>query len=218
MIRECWVRWPLLLLVFSGIAYAVVITPEPAQQLPPLVASHMNASGVTNQVTAVLLNFRGYDTLLELAVLLVALLGAWSLGGLTEYRSPPPGLVLEMMSRQLVPVLLLVAGYLLWAGASSPGGAFQAGSLLGAAGVLLLLCDWRVENRFLTLPVRLSIVAGLGVFILTGAALLLDRGFLHFPPIVASKLILVIEAAATLSIGITLAALFLGNPPTGRPG
>ncbi|WP_028108036.1 hydrogen gas-evolving membrane-bound hydrogenase subunit E [Ferrimonas futtsuensis] len=218
MISENWVRWPLLLMLFCGIGYAVVITPEPTEPLPPVVASHMSASGVTNPVTAVLLNFRGYDTLLELAVLLVALLGVWSLGGQTEYRASAPGLVLEMMSRQLVPVLLLVAGYLLWAGASSPGGAFQAGSLLGAAGVLLLLCGWRLDTRFLALPIRLTVVAGLGVFILAGTALLLDRGFLHFPPTFASKLILMIEAAATLSIGVTLAALFLGNSPTGRPG
>jgi multisubunit Na+/H+ antiporter MnhB subunit len=31
-------------------------------------------------VTAVLLNFRGYDTLLEIAVLTVALVGVWALG------------------------------------------------------------------------------------------------------------------------------------------
>ena len=40
----------------------------------------METSGVRNPVTAVLLNFRGYDTLLEMGVLLVALLGVWSLG------------------------------------------------------------------------------------------------------------------------------------------
>ncbi len=34
----------------------------------------MAASGVEHPVTAVLLNFRGYDTLLEIAVLLLALL------------------------------------------------------------------------------------------------------------------------------------------------
>lgn len=216
MIREDWIRWTLLLLIFLGIAYAVVMTHEPAAPLPSLVTDHMGSSGVTNEVTAVLLNFRGYDTLLELTVLLVALLGAWSLGAQSEYRAPPPGVVLEMMSKQLVPVLLLVAGYLLWAGATSPGGAFQAGSLLGAAGVLLILCGWRVDNRCLGLPVKLMVVSGLGVFLLTGTTLLLGRGFLHFPPSFASELILLIEAAATLSIGVTLAALFLGSPPSGR--
>ncbi|BDY07037.1 hydrogen gas-evolving membrane-bound hydrogenase subunit E [Ferrimonas sp. YFM] len=218
MIKEHWVRWPLILLIFFGIGYAVVNTPGPAAPLLTQVTQQMDSSGVTNPVTAVLLNFRGYDTLLELAVLLVALLGVWSLGDLTAYRSAAPGPVLEMMSRQLVPVLLLVAGYLLWAGASSPGGAFQAGSLLGAAGVLLLLCGWQVDNRLPGLPVRLMLVAGLGVFILTGAALLLNGKFLQFPPALAADLILAIEAAATCSIGVTLAALFLGSPPTGRPG
>ena len=38
------------------------------------VAAHLAESGVTHPVTAVLLNYRGYDTLLEIAVLLLALL------------------------------------------------------------------------------------------------------------------------------------------------
>jgi hypothetical protein len=40
------------------------------------VESKLHQSGVKNPVTAVLLNFRDYDTLLELTVLLLALLGA----------------------------------------------------------------------------------------------------------------------------------------------
>ena len=52
--------------------------------------------------------------------------------------------MLDTLTRLLVPVLILVAAYLLWVGAHAPGGAFQAGSVLGAAGVLLLLSGWRL--------------------------------------------------------------------------
>ncbi len=56
----------------------------------------MDRSGVTHPVTAVLLNFRGYDTLLEVAVLLIALVGTWSLRlGPAARGRDRPGLVLR---------------------------------------------------------------------------------------------------------------------------
>lgn len=211
-------RWllPLLLMLCVGLGYTVLSMPEPVEGLPEMLVDNMEVAGVSNPVTAVLLNFRGYDTLLEMGVLLVALLGVWSLGGIPDYRESSPGLVLDIMSRQLVPVLILVAGYLLWIGADAPGGAFQAGSLLGAAGVLLLLCGWRIGNRCSGLPLRILLILGLGMFVMAGTGLLLiGGGFLQYPPPVANKLILMIEAAATLSIGATLAAMFLGSRPGG---
>ena len=113
-----------------------------------------------NPVTAVLLNFRGYDTLLEMVVLLVALLGVWALGGRSLRPEAAPGPVLDTLVRLLVPVLILVAAYLLWVGAHAPGGAFQAGSVLGAAGVLLLLAGWRVHTDLMGLPLRFILVVG----------------------------------------------------------
>jgi len=211
-----WLLLPLLLALGVALGYAVVSMPEPGQELPTMLANNMEVSGVSNPVTAVLLNFRGYDTLLEMGVLLGALLGVWSLGGIVENRESSPGQVLDIMSRQLVPVLILVAGYLLWAGADAPGGAFQAGSLLAAAGVLLLLCGWRLDNRYSGLPLRVLLVLGLGMFVIAGIGLLLlQGGFLLYPPAAAGGLILIIEAAATLSIGTTLAAMFLGGRPMG---
>ncbi len=206
----------LLSLVAAGLGYAVLSLPAVAPGLTAQVAENLDASGVSNPVTAVLLNFRGYDTLLELGVLLLALLGVWSLGVLPARREPAPGPVLDMLARLLTPLLILVAGYLLWAGAHAPGGAFQAGAVLGAAGVLLLLAGWRPGVGLVGLPLRLLLVAGLGVFVAVGVALMLVGGrLLEFPPSHAGALILLIEALATLSIGITLAALFRGGRPAG---
>ena len=99
---------------------------------------NLATSGVSNPVTAVLLNFRAYDTLLELAVLLTAVLGIFALGPARPgYRSAGP--VFDSLAHWLVPVLILTAGYLLWVGAHAPGGAFQAGAILAAAGVVLRL-------------------------------------------------------------------------------
>ena len=124
----------LTLLLTAALGYAVWTLPSDGAGLGNDVAANLDRSGVSNPVTAVLLNFRGYDTLLEVMVLLLALLGAWSLGLSSPRREAAPGLVLDTLSRLLVPLLILVAAYLLWVGAHAPGGAFQAGAVLAAAG------------------------------------------------------------------------------------
>lgn len=102
----------LLFVLAAGLGYAVLSLPDQAQGLQAAVAEQMDRSGVEHPVTAVLLNFRGYDTLLEMAVLLLALLGVWSLGGLPSARpEPAPGPVLDTLKRLLVPVLVVVAAY-----------------------------------------------------------------------------------------------------------
>ncbi|MCF6235650.1 MAG: sodium:proton antiporter [Gammaproteobacteria bacterium] len=209
-----WLLVGLLSVLAAGLGYAILSLPALSPGLSEQVALKLDTSGVSNPVTAVLLNFRAYDTLLELAVLLLALLGIWSLGSIQERHEPSPGPVLDMLSRLLVPLLILVAGYLLWVGSHAPGGAFQAGSVLGAAGVLLLLAGWRIEAQFTGLSLRIVLVMGLGVFVVVGVVAILQGGqLLEYPPSFAATLILLIEAAATVSIGITLAALFLGGRP-----
>lgn len=216
-----WTNATLIILLFvlaAGLGYAVLSLPEQAQGLQVAVAEQMDRSGVEHPVTAVLLNFRGYDTLLEMVVLLLALLGVWSLGGLPSVRpESAPGPVLDSLKRLLVPALVVVAAYLLWAGAYAPGGAFQAGAVLGAAGVLLLLAGWRLPQRAARYPLRAALVAGVVVF-LTVAVLLLPGGrhLLEYNPIHAGILILLVEAVATVSIGVTLAALFFGTDPADR--
>ena len=228
----------LLSVMMCGLAYTVLTLPSQAPGLNVLAMENLDKSGVSNPVTAVLLNYRGYDTLLEMGVLLLALIGSWSLGDVperrhsllgsvrlwshnkslskrVERRHSLPGPVLDVLARLLVPLLILVAGYLLWIGAHAPGGAFQAGSVLGAAGVLLLLSDWHFDSRFFGLFLRIALIAGLGMFVAIGLLLVLAGSqLLEYPPPLAGALILLIEAAATLSIGFTLAALFLGGRPT----
>lgn len=210
-------RW-LLITVLAGTAagliYALSSLPALAPGLSAEVAQNLNLSGVENPVTAVLLNFRAYDTLLELGVLLLALLAVWSLGSLPQHKETAPGAILDSLSRLLIPLLVLVAGYLLWVGANAPGGAFQAGAVLAAAGVLLMLTGWQPDQKIAALPLRLVLIAGLAVFLLVGMVLMLSgRQFLEYPLALSGVLILLIEAAATVSIGITLVALFAGGQP-----
>lgn len=182
-----------------------------SESIAQAVSANLSSSGVSNPVTAVLLNFRAYDTLLELAVLLTAILGIISLSEETEsYR--PAGPVLAGLVSWLIPMLILAAGYLLWVGAHAPGGAFQAGATLAAAGVVLRLAG----KRNLVLPqgnlLRLVLVIGVAIFLLVGLSMLaLGRAFLAYPPALAGALILLIETAAMLSIAATLILAFFGG-------
>ena len=85
-----WRRWlllPLMLALAAGLGYTVLSLPDQSQGLQGAVAGQLEKSGVSNPVTAVLLNFRGYDTLLEMVVLTLALLGVWSHGAQPAVRS-----------------------------------------------------------------------------------------------------------------------------------
>lgn len=208
----------LLLVLFTALAWVVFGLSPDSSGLRPAVMEQMHSSGVEHPVTAVLLNFRGYDTLLELAVLLVAGLGVWSLARAVPPTTEAPGMMLDHLPRRLVPLMVLMAGYLLWRGATGPGGAFQAGAVLGAAGVLLLLAGWRLPAHWQGWPLRVLLVSGVAVFAGVGLAVVPWSGLLlAYPLSVVSALILLIEAVATLAIGATLVALFLGGKPENAP-
>lgn len=211
-----FMHWLLILflpLLFTGLGYAVLILPPYFAGLSGIVAANLDVSGADNPVTAVLLNFRGYDTMLELIVLLMALLGVWSLGGMPPYADKPAGSILDTFSRFLVPVFILAGAYLLWIGASAPGGAFQAGSVLGAAVVLLLLSDWRPRATFTQNTLKLALISGSSAFIAIGLLTTLYEGqLLAYPAEYTDIFILFLESLATISIGVTLGALFLREP------
>lgn len=204
----------LLLVPLMGLGLVVWQLWVPAPGLTELVDARLDEAGVAYPVTAVLLNFRGYDTLLELAVLLLALIGVWSLSPAPHLGDEEPEPALAALSRLLAPLMILVAAYLVWVGAHAPGGAFQAGSVLGAAGVLLRLSGWRLSSGATGWPLRLVLVLGVAVFALIGLAVIgFGQPLLGYPPGWAKPAILAIELAATLSIGAVLAALFIGGRP-----
>lgn len=212
--------WPLFIcaggaLAGLALAGAMLNMPEPAIRLAQPVQANLPAAGVAHPVTAVLLNYRGYDTLLEVVVLLVASLGVIAGGGARTAPAPLPGKPLpqlQLMVQAIVPLMILVAGYLLWAGAKSPGGAFQAGAILSAALVLSYLAGvipaWAAPGPLL----RAGLAAGILLFLVVAALPSPDGALLHYPPRLAGTLILLVEAGLTLSLGLTLAALFLWIP------
>src|SRR5690606_24075964 len=143
------------------LGHAVLSAPGQLDELRPRVQAALEATGVEHDVTAVLLSFRAYDTLLELGVLLLAVIGAWGLRLPRGPRETPPlGSVLRAAERVLVPVTTLIGGYLLWRGSRAPGGAFQGGAVLAGAAVLLHLGFRTAWPKVLEPAVGLALVAG----------------------------------------------------------
>jgi len=96
-------------------------------------------TGATNRVASVYLNYRLYDSILEILVFFVAVLGVrYYLGG--RERTSLPSLaeseVVGTSAALLLPLALLLGVYLAALGHLSPGGGFGAGVIM-ASGLLL---------------------------------------------------------------------------------
>ncbi len=210
-----WCNGMLCLALLALLGWAALALPTQPRGLTGPALAALPDSGVSNPVTAALLNYRAYDTLLEVAVLLLALVGVWSLreGRLMRVDLNARPLLLSLL-RLVLPVLVVAGGYLLWIGAFAPGGAFQGGALAGGVFVLLLLAG--LGRRALTHErgLRLGLALGLAVFAgVGGGVMLLTGGLLEYPRASAGHWILAIEAAALISIGLTFGGLFLGGRP-----
>lgn len=208
-----------LLCLLTGLAlgWALIDRPEPVADLPRQTAAALPSSGVDHAVTAVLLDWRSFDTLLEVMVLLVAVLVALALREAQPDSPDRMGLanpLLRGVMSWLLPLMLLVAGYLLWAGADRPGGAFQAGAVLAAAGVLLRLAGVSLPGFERPWLLRAGLALGGAVFLTAGTLVLFaGRPFLAWPESAAGALILLVEIALTISIGLALLSLFRLTPP-----
>jgi multisubunit Na+/H+ antiporter MnhB subunit len=210
--------------ISAGLAVLVLYPADPAPTLGPAAAAHLRELDVGNAVTAVLLAYRSVDTLLEKVVLLLALIGVWSLapdrfwGGAPGLRrAARPDGALALLGRLLPPVGIVVGVYILWVGAVAPGGAFQGGAILAAMWLLVMLAGLRDPPETGQRWLRLLLIAGPAVFLAVGfAGFALPGGFLSYPANHAKPLIIAIEAVLTLSIAVILGMLVAGPPARER--
>ena len=137
-------------LVAAGLAIAVLSPPEVIPTLAPMAMENLPQTGLGNPVAGVLFVYRALDTLLEKVVLILALLGVWSLapdgvwGGIPGLRVyAQPSSTLTFLAQLLPPVGIVVAIYMCWVGAKEPGGAFQGGTVLAAMWLLVMIAGLR---------------------------------------------------------------------------
>jgi multisubunit Na+/H+ antiporter MnhB subunit len=212
-------------LVSAALAGLVLFATDPAPTLAPAAAAHLAALEVGNPVTAVLLAYRSVDTLLEKIVLLLALVGVWSLARDDAWGGAPappgvvqPGVVqaggaLALLGRVLPPIGIVVGIYILWVGAVAPGGAFQGGAILAAMWLLVMIAGLRAPPVITGRRLRLAVAIGPLVFLLVGlTGFALPGGFLSYPDGFAKPLIIAVEVVLTLSIAVILGLLVAGPP------
>lgn len=209
--RIPWLALAFLMLILIWLFRAVWPLADFSSTLPDLSQRALADSGVSHPTTAVLLNYRAWDTLLELGVLLLAFLGARQLA-IRPVKLPTSWPLLTAWSQLLAPIIVVVGGYILWRGTSAPGGAFQAGALLAAGAILLRLTEVLPPFSWHSLWLRGLVLMGVSLFI-TVAALTawLGDAWLQYPLAYHGLLIFSIEVAATLSIAATLAWLVVGE-------
>jgi multisubunit Na+/H+ antiporter MnhB subunit len=182
--------------------------------------ANLAESGLGNPVAGVLFVYRALDTLLEKVVLLLALVGVWSLapdrlwGGLPGLRpSAQPDSILVFLDQILVPLGVLVGIYMFWVGADRPGGAFQGGAVLAAMWLLVMMAGLQDVPPVGRPWLRQLLVLGPAVFLVIGlAGFVFADAFLAYPAGYAKPLIIIVEAALTLSIAVILGLLAAGPP------
>jgi len=182
----------LLLLGLGAVFASLLLDYVPSTELS-LTATYYaergaQETGATNLITAILVTYRGLDTLGEVTVLFLAaaIVGlvlsrgrqageTGDAGGATA--APPAGELLSTGKDLLVPLILLLGVYVIANGHLTPGGGFQGGAILASAILLILLTDpmRRFSHRLIA---ALESVSGL-VFVGMGVlGIFLAGGFL----------------------------------------
>lgn len=211
-------------LVASAVAAVVLMLPDPAPTLAPDAIARIEATGLGNPVTAVLMAYRAIDTLIEKVVVLVGLLAVWSLAPDLAWSGRPGAAVrisrddaLVFLARTLPPVGIVVGVYLVWTSADEPGGAFPGSTLVAAMWLLVRMAGIADAPAIGERWLRLALIAGPAVFLAIGlAGFAFADGFLAYPAGFAKPLILGIEAGMLISIAVTL-AMFVEGPPRRAP-
>ena len=121
--------------------------PDPAPSLAPEADKELAATGLGNPVTAVLIAYRSFDTMLEKIVLVLAVVGVWSVApdrfwGGAPGAARPRGAGRRAASSSpsvLAPLGIVVGVHMFWVGADEPGGAFQGGAILAAMWMIVMM-------------------------------------------------------------------------------
>jgi multicomponent Na+:H+ antiporter subunit B len=136
---------------------------------------------VPNMVTAVLADYRGFDTMFETVVVFIAGMAVLAIlkgsgrrrSGKREHEvEAEPDLIVTNTVRLIVPVIQIFAFYVLAHGHVSPGGGFQGGVVMGASFILVALA-WDLDVALARFSMeRCILVAALGIVLYGGIGFL----------------------------------------------
>jgi multicomponent Na+:H+ antiporter subunit B len=204
---------------------------------PYYIENAIDETNAPNMVTAVIVDFRAFDTMYETTVMFLAGVGAVLI--LASRPAPQRRIIIptryyghryklgdpnfrtinkDVMVTLLEPLIMIYAMYVLFHGEISLGGGFQAGALLGLAYIIDVMVIPERRNLFL-LPKRNSVaLAGAGTFIYTltgiltlfGGGNFMDFSHLPFSMSVAEKHstgILMVEIGVTICVMATIVTI-----------
>ncbi len=172
------------LLVLTILNILLQNVPEKVERAGEALLALNAQEGVANAVTTVVVFFRGFDTLGEIAVLFIAALGIGLM--LSDHCKKPSkeesNFILQKASKLLFPVIMLFGVYVMIYGHLSPGGGFQGGVIIASGVLLLLISDQNFEVPH-SLISALETFAGISYVIIGLIGLLvLDRFLGNFLP------------------------------------
>jgi multicomponent K+:H+ antiporter subunit A len=149
---------------------------------PYFLANALPGSGGHNVVNVILVDFRGFDTMVEISVLVVAGLAVKALLRGLRLKAPDAGpdgrpwssqshpLMLAILARLMLPLTMLVAVFVFLRGHNLPGGGFIASLIVSIALLLQYVASgvlW-TESR---VHLNYRALAGLGILIAAATGL-----------------------------------------------
>ena len=212
----------LLLVLVVGAGFYVVLANIPFGVDKADVANHYvrngaRETGAVNIVTAVVVAYRGFDTLGEVTVLFIAAVGV---GAVLLPASRPAAeekteasLIVRTGSRVLFPFIILLGAYILVHGHLTPGGGFQGGAVI-ASGFLLLYLAWPGQGAARKAFSAVESLSGLAFVAVGILGIVYGVGFLgNFLPLgvrnelLSAGVIPIIYVAIGLKVGAELAGV-----------
>jgi multisubunit Na+/H+ antiporter MnhB subunit len=215
-----WAIAALCALATLGLATVVLMLPDSAPTLAPQAMQNIASTQLGNPVTAVLIAYRAFDTMLEKCVLVLAVVGVWSLAS-DRFWGGAPGApralvrdgALTFFAQLLPPLGILIGIRIFWVGADEPGGAFQGGAILAAMWMIIMMARLgeapAIGERWMRIALAAGPIVFVGVGVLGFAA---ANGFLAYPVGFAKPVIIFVEIFMTLSIAAALPMLVAGPP------
>lgn len=200
----------LAFLLFLFLAFLLLNLKPFENSLEKIVTNEMINSEITHEVTLVLLDFRSLDTLLEVAVIFLALIGIKTVSPLFRYKPLSfPLLITDTYNSLIFPIIVIVSFYILTSGSYQSGGAFQASAILAGGFILINLTKPQFLKDIKELILRFIYSLGLLYFIFIGFFTLFNGNFLEYPKEYSYHIIISIETFLTISLSVILANYFI---------
>jgi multisubunit Na+/H+ antiporter MnhB subunit len=200
-------------LFFVAIVFTVYSTVAGGKHTPLaqyLIDTKLFETGVDSKITAVLLNFRGYDTLLETTVMMIALTGGYILSRSKEHKyflTEDANPIFIHYVQIVFPLGFVFAIYIFYAGEYGSGGAFQSASIMCGVFVLLFYAN-RFKRYYHTIFVVCSVI-GLLIFIILGVlAIFVNNVFMKFILTFGKLSVMTIEFFLMISIATIMINFF----------